>query len=141
MDHELVEEVRAIQHAMAEAAGECLATSEIEHLAVLIRLTVEFHYYLQGTSVEQLERNRVRYSDESVFAGIESFCSVSAAYRMLSGSRETTLRWEGMSLSWVKERFNSVFDSFEGATEFELKCRFLLDLFKLQIVFAGITYE
>jgi hypothetical protein len=34
-----------------------------------------------------------------------------------------------------------MFNSFTKEVNFESKCRLLLDLFKLQIVFAGISYD
>jgi hypothetical protein len=141
MDQGLVEQVREIQQSMSGAAGECLSRAELEHLSVLIRLAVEFHSYLQDASVDQLEPNRVRYRNESILSGVDSFCSVSAAYRVLVGSRETTLDWRAVSLFLLREQFMAVYDKFASATEFEPKCRLLLDLFKLQIVFAGMTYE
>ena len=39
------------------------------------------------------------------------------------------------------EKFKSTFQTFELEENFEEKCRLLLDLFKLQIVFAGISYD
>ena len=39
------------------------------------------------------------------------------------------------------EEFRSMFKKFELEENFEEKCRLLLDLFKLQIVFAGMSYD
>jgi hypothetical protein len=41
----------------------------------------------------------------------------------------------------LKKQFLSWFHEFEIETSFEKKCRLLLDLFKLQIVFAGVLYD
>ena len=37
----------------------------------------------------------------------------------------------------LRDRFLSLYPEFVAETKFENKCRLLLDLFKLQIVFAG----
>jgi hypothetical protein len=40
-----------------------------------------------------------------------------------------------------KTQFFSTFNEFVEEANFERKCRLLLDLFKLQIVFAGMSYS
>jgi hypothetical protein len=40
-----------------------------------------------------------------------------------------------------KTQFVSMFNKFTKEVNFEKKCRLLLDLFKLEIVFAGISYN
>jgi hypothetical protein len=40
-----------------------------------------------------------------------------------------------------KTQFVSVFNKFTEEVNFESKCRLLLDLFKLQMVFVGISYN
>ena len=44
------------------------------------------------------------------------------------------------SMESFKSQFVSMFNQFTNETNFENKCRLLLDLFKLQIVFAGVSY-
>jgi hypothetical protein len=39
-----------------------------------------------------------------------------------------------------KTQFVSMFKEFTEEVNFENKCRLLLDLFKLQIIFVGISY-
>jgi len=41
----------------------------------------------------------------------------------------------------LRDRFLSLYREFVAETKFENKCRLLLDLFKLQIVFAGAFYD
>jgi hypothetical protein len=45
------------------------------------------------------------------------------------------------SLASLKALFDAMFDEFLLQSNFDKKCRLLLDLFKLQVVFAGLTYE
>jgi hypothetical protein len=40
-----------------------------------------------------------------------------------------------------KTQFISMFNEFTKEANFENKCRLLLDLFKLQMVFASISYD
>jgi hypothetical protein len=60
----------------------------------------------------------------------------------LVGATGSNVKW-GMITSWesFKARFISMFDEFTAEVNFENKRRLLLDLFKLQIVFAGVSYE
>jgi hypothetical protein len=83
----------------------------------------------------------LRYVIETVFSGVDSFCNVSAAYRMLAGARNSRIDWEGVPKSKFKEQFESLFHEFAGEPDFEKQCRLLLDLFKLEIAFAGFSYD
>jgi len=78
----------------------------------------------------------------AIRSGVDSFCGLNATYRILSGATGSNIKW-GMISSWesFKVRFISMFDEFTAEVHFENKCRLLLDLFKLQIVFAGVLYE
>ncbi len=143
MSDVLVEQVRAIQAAMVESAGSSFSESELDHMRGLIRLTVEFSHYLQGQDplpdVEDVEW-KVRYVCESVFSGVDSFASVSAAYRILQGAGSTTLAPGRKSIDSLKEEFACKYREFSEERDFEKRCRILLDLSKLQIVFAGLSY-
>lgn len=133
-----IERVRTLQALMTESVGSQFLDVELDHLRVLIRLTVEFHDYLQGASAGPLEP---RYTCESIFAGIESFTTVTRGYKVLIGALNGTIQERTVSLALLKEQFVPMFDEFLVQDDFEKKCRLLLDLFKLQIVFAGLLYE
>jgi hypothetical protein len=105
---------------------------------VLIRLTLEFHDYLHGAgSGPKLEP---RCTCEAVFGGVESFTMVMRGYKGSFGQRHGSLE-DTVSLSFLKAQFLPMFDEFIAEQSFERKCGLLLDLFKLQIVFAGLMYE
>jgi hypothetical protein len=123
---------------MVESAASCFSETELEHLRVLIGFTVEFHDYLQGGGKGPLEP---RYTCESTFAGIESFTSVTRAYKGLVGSMNGNIEEDTISLTSLKAQFVPMFDEFVAEQDLGKKCRLLLDLFKLQIVFAGVLYE
>jgi hypothetical protein len=50
--------------------------------------------------------------------------------------REATI-----SAAVVKEEFIPRFQKFLGEVNFDERCKLLLDLYRLQIVFAGLTYS
>jgi hypothetical protein len=131
----------------------------------VIRTTVEFYDYVQhgsvkkatallhgphakyvkdaqSASVDPLNKYDLEYECESIRSGIDSFCSLNSTYRILVGATNSRIEW-GMIFS--RESFNkqyvSMFKEFIEETNFEFKCRLLLDLFKLQIIFAGVSYD
>lgn len=164
MKSDIKERVQMIQTSMleSECARSCFEEPAQEHLRCLVRLTIEFDDYLKNgvpqlreitkrfhdrhhpniqIQPHEVELNELKYSIESVFSGIESFCSVSAAYRVLVGATSSRVEWDKVSVISLKEQFVSMFHEFTIETNFEKKCRLLLDLFKLQIVFAGVFYD
>jgi hypothetical protein len=138
----VVEQVHLLQVSMVESGRPCFLESELDDLRCLIRLTVEFFSYLQGEDLAPLVEDKLRYVCDSVFSGVGSFTLVSSAYWTLPGARQTTLSWDLnlKSTDSLRELFVSKYNEFFSEKDFERKCRFLLDLFKLQIVFAGLLY-
>jgi hypothetical protein len=66
---------------------------------------------------------------------------VNAAYRVLVGATSSKIEWNQVCLAPLDEKFVFMFREFNKEAIFERKCRLLLDLFKLQIVFAGVFYN
>lgn len=141
MANDLSERIRLLQLSMARSAESCFSEPEIEHLRCLIRLTLEFEHYLQHFDLHQRDPDDLEYLADSVFAGICSFCSVTRAYRVLVGSLRSTIQRETFSVPALREQFVTMFHEFTAEENLERKCRLLLDLFKIQIVFAGVSYE
>ena len=132
--------VESIFEPAAESAKPGFNEADLRSLHSLISLTVEFHIYLTATNILQPERNDVAYACESIFSGIESFVAVNNSYRILVGSITSELEWNLANLGSLKEQFISMYQEFLAESVFERKCRLLLDLFKLQIVFAGMSF-
>ena len=129
----------AIQVLMAQPARESgFSEAELGDLKVAISLTVEFHAYLQISCTHRL---CLEYACESIFSGIERYSGLTHAYKVLVEATESQIQWSDLGSGLVKEKFMSMFDTFESEEHFEQKCRLLLDLFKVQIVFAGISYD
>jgi len=143
---ELISRVSKIQSSMAEPARARFCEENLDHLNVLIRLTVEFSSYLRRTTTASPDDEKLirEYVCDSVFGGIESFRWVAFRYRGLNRATSTKIGWKSLSgtvSSSFNEEFFIMFDEFLAESSFEHRCRLLLDLFKLQIMFAGISYE
>lgn len=165
MNNDVVNRVREIQTSMVESAQSRLDELELGHLRAVIRLTVEFHDYLengsvdiattvlhgplakyvtnaQSASTDPFNKYDLQFACRSIRSGVDSFCNLSASYRVLVGAVDSRVDW-GMisSRESFKTKFVAMFNNFAEEVNFESKCRLLLDLFKLQIVFAGISYD
>jgi hypothetical protein len=162
---EVIDRVRAIQASMTEEAKSCFDEEELGDLRCVIRLTVEFQDYLEHGSTEialrlqqgpmahlfnnlqiaaadPFNKYDLQYACDSVRSGVDSFCRLNQAYRVLIGATGTRFQWNTLvSADSFKRRFISMFDEFIVEKNFESKCRLLLDLFKLQMVFAAVSYD
>ena len=130
-----------MQDSVCQSAKLWLSESELNHLRCLIRLTVEVHDWLQSADLDTGHGPEVEFLAESTFSGIDSFCIVAAAYRALVDAATSKLRWDTMSLQPLREQFLSRFQELVREGPFEPRCRVLLDLFKVQIVFSGMLYD
>jgi hypothetical protein len=160
---DLIRRVKEIQASMVESAKSSFDEGELGHLRCLIRLAVEFHDYLEHGSVDMATRllngplakyvkdaqsastdpfNKydLDYTCGSIRSGVPSFCLLGDRYRLMDNATGSGVEW-GMisSRESFEKQFISMFDKFTEEVHFEGKCRLLLDLFKLQIVFAGIS--
>jgi hypothetical protein len=128
-------ELIAIQTSMVSAVKSSFGPSELDALRVVIRLTVEFR--------QRLEANEItNYVSESVFSGMDSFVSLVHAYGVLAGAEaHSHLQWKAASVTSLRREFRSLYSAFLAETTFEKRCRLLLDLFKLQIALAAMTYD
>jgi hypothetical protein len=165
MNNDVTNRVKEIQTSMMESAQSRLDESKLGDLRVVIRLTVEFHDYLENGSVDiatsvlhgplakyvtdvqkastdPFNKYDLQFACESIRSGVNSFCNLNESYRILVGAIGSSVEW-GMisSRESFETQFVSMFNKFTEEVNFESKCRILLDLFKLQIIFAGISYD
>jgi hypothetical protein len=150
---------------MVDSAKLSFDDAELVHLRCVIRLTVEFRHYLehgsvefvralqqgplahlfedlQGAAADPFNKYDLEYTCDSIRSGVESFCDLNQTYRIMSGATGSRVQFSMMSsMETFKKQFISMFGQFIEETNFENKCRLLLDLFKLQMAFAAITYE
>ena len=165
MSDDLINQVKEIQAAMEDSAKLSFDNTELGHLRCVIRLTVEFHHYLEHGSVEfaramqegplahlfadlqsaadnPFNRYDLEYTCSSIRSGVESFCNLNQTYGIMAGAKGSRVQFSMMSsMETFKRQFISMFRQFVEETNFENKCRLLLDLFKLQMAFAAISYE
>lgn len=108
---------------------------------MVIRLVIEFEAFIKTFDYKSPYSNRVEYEIESIFSGINFFSSTTHAYRVLVGSVGSRIDWNDISLPLFRDQYVTMFREFETEANPENKCRVLLDLYKLQIVFAGMLYD
>lgn len=137
--------VQAIQHEMEKSARPGFDDKDIENLGILIRVTVEFHDYLRSVppwpQFPDDPFHDMTYAIDKILFNIDSFRIVLHAYGVLVGSAQSRIDWDEVGVQSLKDRLLSLYSEFVAETKFENKCRLLLDLFKLQIVFAGAFYD
>jgi hypothetical protein len=132
-------EVQQAQLMMASSAVHFL-DGELEAMRVVIRLTVEFRDFIRRAGNCVADAGTLQYVGESVFSGLDSFLLLSGASRTTEGAEASKLRRDIATVAAVKEEFVSMYAAFLDETGFGARLGLLLDLFKLQIVFAGLTY-
>jgi hypothetical protein len=157
-----LEEIQALT---LNSAPLSLAESDRDNVRCLLRLALEFHDYLEKGSVEIASRilhgplakyvedaqsasvnpsNKydLEYVCESIRSGVESFYQLSASCKLLGDFPRGSFEWRSISSEEsLKMRFVFLFGDFVKESGFEYKCRLLLDMFRLQMVFAAVACE
>jgi hypothetical protein len=128
-----------------EAARPYFEEKEIQWLRGLIRLAVEFEDRLQRTKIEEIERGELQYLADSVFGGLDGFFSIGHAYNLLDDATDTQIGWHvastiGSPLQ-LRQHYLTMYQEFVSETTFVSRCRLVLDLFKLQLIFVSIAYK
>jgi hypothetical protein len=144
-EHDHEKTLSSIQDSMSKGARPAFDDDAIEHLRILIRIAMEFYCYLEAIPpwpyYPDNPAHNTRYKLDSVMVHMGSFSRVMNLYCVLVGWTGSTVRWDRLDAGSLKEQFLSVYASFIAAVDFETKCRLLLDLMKLQIVFVGVLYD
>lgn len=145
MEDNKIQRVQAIQLSMEESARPGFDDKDIQNLGILIRVTVEFRDYLTSAppwpQFSDDSFHDMTYMIDKILFNIDSFRIVLHAYGVLVGSTRSGIDWSVVGVQSLKDRFLSLYPEFVAETKFENKCRLLLDLFKLQIVFTGAFYD
>ena len=165
MKEDIIKHIHSIQSSMVEPARSCFSETELDNLCCLIRVTVEFCEYLRSPTSQagglayanakslavrcniQLDTSEAEaescmsYAIQTIFSGMESFNCVIGSYRSLVGATGSGVQWGVVSMDSLRELFLSTFQEFATERDFVKRLRLLLDLFKMQIVFAGVFYE
>jgi len=113
-----------------------------QHRQVGSGLHAKYVTDVQSASTNPFNKYDLRFVCDSIRSGVNSFCTLNASYKMLDGSTDSKVEWSMISSKEsFRANFASMFNQFTEEGNFGNKCRLLLDLFKLQIVFAGISYN
>jgi hypothetical protein len=137
--HAIYREVDSIYASLLESAPQSFLESERLALRVLVRLTVEFADDLRVPNAFSKGSEELEFACASIFSGVSSFSTVWFAYKILSRISPSSVA-PVQSVESVKETFGSLYRDFKQTHEFERRCRLLLDLFKLQVVFVGLLF-
>src|SRR5258708_3863051 len=108
---------------------------DIEELRIVIRVTVEFYHYLRPyppwPHFPDDPFHNMEYMIDKILFHVDSFRRVVHSYGCLFGSeRRSTIDWNTFEVQSLTDRFLSLDEEFLVETQFEHKCRLLLDLFK-----------
>ena len=134
-----------IKDSMAEAARPVFEDDDIQKLGDLIRLTVRFYHYLTSRGrwpvFPEDPWHDLTYVTEPIFWFVDDFLDVLKKYDYVPGKVSTAVDWDNVTGDSLRERFLTMYQDFIAEKAFARKCRLLLDLYKLQIVFAGMFFE
>jgi len=138
--------IRRVNKAQADMDELALPFDEgTRDLNVLIRLTVEFEYYLRSnrSAAPYTERFVRNYVCDSILGGVDTFVRATSRSSRLIEAIPSRVAWDRMaslSASSFNQEFSATYHEFTTETGFGSKCRLLLDLYKLQIIFAVASY-
>ncbi len=141
MESPLRQRITEMQNDICATAKPWLSGPELDDLRCLIRLTVEFHDWLQGSHVDKGPFPEVEFIAESTFSGVDSFYNVASAYKALVGAAPSAVGWDAMLMQSLREQFICKYQELLREGPFQPRCRLILDLFKIQIVVAGMLYN
>jgi hypothetical protein len=136
---------RPIVQSLEEGAQGVFDDEDISNLHTLVYLTINFRDYLTQHPPWPEHPDDpfwdMSYVTESILIHVDSFRRTVHSYHILEGSTGSTISWRDLNIGSLKATFLSLYNAFEKENGFETKCRLLLDLVKLQIVFAGAYFD
>lgn len=146
MEDWLEDEVaRETRDSMVDAARPVFEDGDIQKLSDLIRLTVRFYHYLTSQGrwpvFPEDPWHDLTYVTEPIFWFVDEYLDVLKKYDYVPGKVATAVDWDHVTGDSLKDRFLHMYQDFIAEKVFSRKCRLLLDLYKLQIVFAGMFFE
>jgi hypothetical protein len=144
-DEQQRQRARPLLQAMEDAARPGFDDEDVANLRTLVYHTVTFYDYVSAhpswPEVPDDSFPDITYVTESILIHVDSFRRTVYSYGVLVGATGTTIDWDAINIGSIKDEFLFVYHAFEKETRFEIKCRLLLDLVKLQLVFAGAYFD
>lgn len=115
-----------------------LGETELAHLRVLVRLSAEFALYVDLADPDGEE---TAYVCESIFSGVDSFdFMVRCVQEILSDGRTSQVAVPVESIGALFGQFRNLDARLPTLEYFPDILRVVLDMFKLQLVFAGLVF-
>jgi hypothetical protein len=140
--------VRVIVGSVEEAARDAFLHDEedMEKLRTLIRVTVEFRHFLLSIPpwphFPEDPFHNMSYMLDKILFHVDWFRDMVHLYGIVADpKRRTTIDWDTITGGSLRDRFLALYDRFLNEADFQNKFRLLLDLFTLQIVYAGMFYD
>jgi len=110
---------------------------ELDHLAGLIRVVELFNADICEGTLFAARRMPSSMWCDSIFAGVSSFLRISDSARILSELELTV--WPSMTGPELMNEFRVSYQKFHSDDDFEHRLVLLLDLYKLQILWAAMN--
>ena len=128
---------------MAQLAKSGYCEEDIEDLCVVTRVAVEVYAWLKDFNINSLEQNKdeVEYNCETVLWSINTFIKVCGDYSVLIGTIPSQIDWGVISVASLKKLIIATYERFDAENVFLKKCRILLDLYRMELVLAGLVYR
>lgn len=112
----------------------------LEELMGLISILVDFCCELQPIDMNNYDQGDLEDNFVIVSANMDTFIRVCNDYAVINGRLDSRIEWGEMTPNSVKLLIDRTYDSFEKETDFYMKVRRLLDLFKMALVLMGLIY-
>jgi hypothetical protein len=134
------QEIITVQAAMSKQANGDFSQSQLANLSTVIRVALEASDALVHSMSTDPSDEELRYTMETIISGVDSFMSLSHAYRLQDGARESGISRENISVSVLKNRIGDWRSKVMTSSDFLTRCRYLLDLFKLELALVALCY-
>lgn len=146
---EEAERIRSIVASTEEAGqailDEAFDQNDREKLRTLIRVTVEFNDYLRSIPpwphFPDDAFHNMTYMVDKILIHVDWFRDMIHLYGILVGSAGSTVNWNNGTAGSIEKEFLKLYDELLAQRDFLKRFRLLLDLYKLQIVYAGMFYD
>ena len=114
--------------------------SDMEDLLVLTHMAIEFYWWLKDANTDSLDRYEADENSETLFVAFDAFRHTYWAYDVLIGRVASNIDWGDISVPSLRKLIILTYERFDVESNFLKKCRFLLNLYKVELVFAGLMY-
>ncbi len=112
----------------------------LEELLGLISMLVDFCCKLRPVDMDNFDQSDVEDNFLILFANMDTYMDVCSSYAVIFGRVDSQIEWGDITPKSVKQLIDQTYAIFEAECDFFMKVRYLLDLFKMSLVFAGLVY-